>query len=37
MLLEAMRLEVVDEPTWRALDPGGVTLRDVDEPDDLDA
>jgi len=26
---------VIDEPTWTALDPGRLTLRDIDEPDDL--
>jgi molybdopterin-guanine dinucleotide biosynthesis protein A len=36
-LLDALRLEVVEERTWRDLDPGGRTLRDVDEPEDLDA
>jgi molybdopterin-guanine dinucleotide biosynthesis protein A len=25
----------IDEPTWRALDPTGLTLRDVDVPADL--
>jgi molybdopterin-guanine dinucleotide biosynthesis protein A len=36
-LLDAMRVAVVDEPTWRALDPGGRTLFDVDTPEDLGA
>jgi molybdopterin-guanine dinucleotide biosynthesis protein A len=36
-LLDAMRVEVVEERTWRALDPDGRTLRDVDEPRDLEA
>ena len=26
---------VIDEPAWRALDPDGQTLRDVDTPADL--
>lgn len=34
-LLDALRVAVVDEPTWRNLDPAGRTLFDVDEPDDL--
>jgi molybdenum cofactor guanylyltransferase len=34
-LLDALRVAVIDEPTWRALDPAGRTLFDVDEPDDL--
>jgi molybdopterin-guanine dinucleotide biosynthesis protein A len=33
--LDALRVAVVDEATWRALDPGGGSLRDVDEPGDL--
>jgi molybdenum cofactor guanylyltransferase len=35
-LLDALRVAVVDEPTWRALDPDGRTLLDVDTPADLD-
>jgi len=35
-LLESLRLHVVDEPTWYALDPTRGTLRDVDVPGDLD-
>jgi molybdenum cofactor guanylyltransferase len=35
-LLEALRLHVVDEPIWHALDPTRGTLRDVDVPGDLD-
>ena len=35
-LLEALRIAVVDEPTWRALDPERRTLFDVDEPGDLE-
>jgi len=27
---------VIDEATWTALDPDRATLRDVDEPADLD-
>jgi len=34
-LPEALRTAVIDEPTWRALDPEGATLFDVDEPGDL--
>lgn len=34
-LLQALRLMVIDEPTWRALDPEGLTLYDVDVPEDL--
>jgi molybdopterin-guanine dinucleotide biosynthesis protein A len=34
-LLDATRVAVVDEPTWRALDPEGRTLFDVDVPGDL--
>jgi molybdopterin-guanine dinucleotide biosynthesis protein A len=34
-LLETLRVAVVDEDTWRRLDPAGVTLHDVDEPGDL--
>jgi molybdopterin-guanine dinucleotide biosynthesis protein A len=33
--LGAMRVAVIDEPTWTALDPTRATLRDVDEPSDL--
>ena len=36
-LLDSLRLAVIDEATWTALDPGRATLRDVDEPADLDA
>ena len=35
-LLDALRLAVIDEPTWLALDPGRRTLFDVDTPSDLD-
>lgn len=34
-LTRALRIAVVDEPTWRALDPAGGSLRDVDRPEDL--
>lgn len=34
-LLDAMRIAVVDEDTWIALDPERRTLFDVDEPGDL--
>jgi molybdenum cofactor guanylyltransferase len=35
-LLEGLRIAVIDEPTWLALDPERRTLLDVDEPADLD-
>jgi molybdopterin-guanine dinucleotide biosynthesis protein A len=35
--LQAMRVAVIDETTWVALDPQRRTLRDVDVPDDLQA
>jgi molybdopterin-guanine dinucleotide biosynthesis protein A len=35
-LPEALRTAVIDEATWVGLDPERATLRDVDEPDDLD-
>ncbi|HEX9716965.1 MAG TPA: molybdenum cofactor guanylyltransferase [Actinomycetota bacterium] len=34
-LLGALRVAVIDEPAWRALDPMGATLLDVDRPEDL--
>jgi molybdenum cofactor guanylyltransferase len=34
-LLGSLRVVVIDEPAWRALDPEGRTLFDVDEPGDL--
>jgi molybdopterin-guanine dinucleotide biosynthesis protein A len=34
-LFEALATAVIDEPTWRALDPDGKTLRDIDMPADL--
>ncbi len=36
-LLDAMRIAVIDEAAWVALDPDRGTLFDVDEPGDLDA
>jgi molybdenum cofactor guanylyltransferase len=33
--LDGLRVAVVDESTWHALDPQRRTLRDVDRPDDL--
>ena len=32
----ALRIAVIDEATWTALDPGRGSLRDVDEPGDLE-
>jgi hypothetical protein len=34
-LLDALRVGVIDEPTWTTLDPERRTLFDVDEPGDL--
>jgi molybdenum cofactor guanylyltransferase len=34
-LLDALRLAIIDEDTWHALDPERRTLFDVDEPADL--
>jgi len=34
-LLGSLRASVVDEAAWTALDPGRRSLRDIDEPDDL--
>jgi molybdopterin-guanine dinucleotide biosynthesis protein A len=34
--LDAMRVAVIEETTWTALDPGRATLRDVDTREDLD-
>jgi len=34
--LDSLRAAVIDEPTWTALDPARRTLRDIDEPADLD-
>jgi molybdenum cofactor guanylyltransferase len=33
--LDGLRVAVVDEPTWHALDPQRRTLRDIDSPGDL--
>ena len=33
--LDSLRTAVIDEATWTALDPGRLTLRDIDEPGDL--
>jgi molybdenum cofactor guanylyltransferase len=33
--LDGLRVAVVDEPTWHALDPERRTLHDVDAPGDL--
>jgi molybdopterin-guanine dinucleotide biosynthesis protein A len=35
-LLDALRVAVIDEPTWHGLDPERRTLFDVDLPSDLD-
>jgi molybdopterin-guanine dinucleotide biosynthesis protein A len=34
-LVEALSTRVIAEPTWRALDPGGRSLHDIDVPEDL--
>lgn len=34
--LRAMRVATIEHATWTAIDPGRQTLRDVDEPGDLD-
>lgn len=34
-LLDSLRVAVIDESTWRHLDPRGGTLDDVDTPSDL--
>lgn len=34
-LIESLATAIIDEPTWRELDPDGRTLRDVDTPADL--
>jgi molybdopterin-guanine dinucleotide biosynthesis protein A len=34
-LTEALKTEVIPEETWRALDPYGMTVRDIDTPADL--
>ena len=33
--LDSLRTAVIDEATWTALDPGRLTLRDIDQPGDL--
>ena len=35
-LIDALRVAIVDEDTWHALDPDRRTLFDVDEPADLE-
>ena len=35
-ILEALDVTVLPEDAWRALDPGGATLLDIDRPADLD-
>jgi molybdenum cofactor guanylyltransferase len=35
-LHDSLRVAVIDESTWTALDPERATLRDVDVPEDLD-
>ena len=34
-LTEELATTVIPEPTWRALDPYGMTVRDIDTPADL--
>jgi len=34
-LVDALATTVIPEPTWRALDPYGMTVRDIDTPGDL--
>jgi molybdenum cofactor guanylyltransferase len=34
-LTEALTTTVIEESTWRGLDPGGTTMRDIDTPADL--
>jgi molybdopterin-guanine dinucleotide biosynthesis protein A len=34
-LTEELRVDVIPEQTWRALDPYGMTVRDIDTPADL--
>ena len=34
-LFEALETRTIPEATWRALDPYGMSLRDIDTPDDL--
>ena len=35
-LIETLETTVIPEATWRALDPYGMTVRDIDTPADLD-
>jgi molybdopterin-guanine dinucleotide biosynthesis protein A len=35
-LLQTLRTAVIDEQTWTAVDPSRGTVRDIDEPADLD-
>ena len=35
-LIETLETAVIPETTWRALDPYGMTVRDIDTPADLD-
>jgi molybdenum cofactor guanylyltransferase len=35
-LLHALRTTVLEDQAWRGLDPLGLTLRDVDRPEDLE-
>jgi molybdopterin-guanine dinucleotide biosynthesis protein A len=35
MVLDALRIALIDEVTWTALDPARGTLRDIDTPEDL--
>jgi molybdopterin-guanine dinucleotide biosynthesis protein A len=34
-LIDALQCTVIDEPAWRALDPEGRSMRDIDTPADL--
>jgi molybdenum cofactor guanylyltransferase len=34
-LIEGLAVRVIPEPTWRALDPDGLTVRDIDTSADL--
>ena len=34
-LYDVLATAIIDEATWRALDPDGRTLRDIDTPADL--
>ncbi len=35
-LYDGLATMLIDEPTWRSLDPDGQTLRDIDTVTDLD-